>query len=1088
MKSKTHLGKRALSIILSAIMVVTMLPTFAISASADDISTHLTGRYFSNDNEWYNAATSANGLEWQNYATDYTSYKNGMHYFSGNVALKINDNVTSGITSSSGMTLSFYFRKNETVNHHQLISFGSQAYNTNANTQANSFYVSSAGNWMMPDAHESKGALFVSYVDGSGAERLNCYPDFDFEENTVYNCTIIITTSGVKYYIDGELKNTLVANNSNNPAGAGSYPTNYTDYLDDALTAVGGFTTNYFGLSRWRDGFFKGAMGDFRIYNRAMTDTEFFDNNVNEYASKMSSGIVFTNMVDAYNAYVDYNEALDANAYGNNSASATVATAKQNLAVKTAKMKPWTAYTGSFSTSAADGTYTEAGLVNSDEMKNVLFSYGLGSDNYSSDVGVTKCYCRTFYGPIVFLQNNSGTMACPMNIAVHRSGSGKRRIRNCYSKTTGFSFNKYWYTSNKGGSNGTTWNNSTYQTGSSYIGYQTGDASNASDDLSENYFFFSNTLYCSVNVGNNYTSNYTPTFGFEDNDSTTSYGEISDSKTIYVVNYDYYITQVCAANGLSGIDVANYKEGGLLPRLQAYDTATSYDPRTELPNSTSTNVSDGVTAVSASFTANVSALTSSAMTTDTAAGRGYIALRNALDYSGVPTAFANSVVAGRSFTMHDMYNSNGYIYDTNGDSVINSSDKQLNGFSDFATAYSNAVGVMAALGTAGYNTNNTSNYTDSTAGAKATALMNAFNALNIIDLHVPVISINNGDGGAYVGKNNGVTIAGTGSETVQYSVRTSTDGGSNWTAWSSYTDYSAEVKPFSSLADSANANNRAEIKTRSTDGNNHYSDESAATQIRFLSAPSYTTTGNGDELVANDTVTISSTNGLASGLQYSYTGNADDWHSYTVPVVPFTENSTKSAVTVYMRQISGTSASPVTAFPVYKNVQDPGFSVSNGAYLDKYHGVSPVNNPLNTEEGEVTFEYHYENSNTFVTCPATLYPFSSMTDEADSTSKTIYLRAVRNGKVSNPSSITVYYLSRPVADDNGKLGILTADDGITVTSTNDLKTGLKYSIDGGSTWTDIADGASFKPFTLNSTATSLNVQIKQVSDDSTSPI
>ena len=1277
MNSKTRLGKKAISLLLSVLMVVTMLPTFAITAMADvtQYGNGVFSEYLTDSNKTGMSGTAT----WDNTMKAWS--------FNGSQYLKLDGTPLANVTTSSGFCISFEVYNTDNSLANKYFSF----YNGSARISMDG----SSPDWWtryrteISDGSSTRGYYTSDFTSSDFCSKTHSANGNDsYPTGAWYTMTVQMNTDGsYSYYRNGELLATFKSNYVSTGNGGGLSDAN-------AAAAVSGATNYVVGASDTNgSNGFTGYIRNFKIVSNVSSG------NAGSLASLMCiyeakmDGTVYKNMAAAYNAYVDANEAFDAAVYGNSS-TAQISAAYSAFNTAIGNMTAWTAATAN-NPNPADGSYNTSSLCGynsvTDRVSNVLYQYGLST----SSAWTTATYCgdRIFfglqYGSIVFMYNGS-EMACPIDLYIGSGSSwSEKRCRYVTPTTSGFSLLTYWRGSEKKDESGYQGN---YSSGCK-IGYTDGDTSNTSNKNPYNNQYYTTTLVCGVSLNSStYSSSYNVAYKGESNNGKTNTVTANGSggngdQTIYLVNYKVLsdaINDNSRKSYLNNVD--SYKEGGLKKLVEAYDVATAINPNTYFSsvvvnNSSADNyvskcVANAANAIKTAIEGsngsggfnNVGTITS-----DTANSNDYIALRNAIDLNAAPTGTAGSAVDGVKYSVRQLIADNGYVdTDNNG-----TKDTQLTGFSDFQTAYNNAKTVMAALGSSGYNTNSTSNYTDSTAGAKATALTNAFNALNLITLRTPTININNGDGGVYLGKSNGFTLTNNDGKTPQYSVRYSTDGGSTWGAWSSYSNYSSEVKVFKDLADTANKNNWAEIKTRSTDGNEHYSDESSATRVKFLSAPTLASSTGSDELsaagtvtltqtsdssgtlqysfdnfahyadystafspfgntdlIANDgvdnravstitvyarekkgtsyspvtsatynksvlaptfsvpngaylgkastvtisnnsgntesgavtidyhydsdsyssyssaltpfsgkqdsdgsasrtihakatrngktaessitvnylsrptwsstyvsqpnnelaageTITISQTSGLESGLQYSYTGNSNDWHDYSAPIAPFTDNTSVSTITVYMRQVSDYGESPVLSVVFNKTVQPPTFSVSDGVYLDKTHGVEILDNDANTESGTVTFTYKYD-SGEEQAYSSELFPFSGKQDSDGGATVTINANAHRNGVTSVLSSINVHYLSRP----NVKIGdtalanntIVASSDAITVTNTSGATDGLKYSINGGSTWNNISNGGSFSPFSLNTTATKLTVQIKQEKDGSTSPI
>lgn len=1093
MKSKTRIGKKALSLLLSVLMVVTMLPTFAITATADQtlFGNGVMSEYLTDSTKYGFSGTAT----WDNREKGWR--------FDGSKYLKLDDAPLSTVTTSTGFAVSFEVKVDTNGEANKFFNF-------NNGTARISMDCGSGDWWTRYRTEISNGTNTRGYYTSDFTSADFCSKTHTANGNdsyptgTWYTMTVVMNSDGsYSYYRNGTLLATFKSNYISTGNGGG-----LTD--DSAAASVAGATNYIIGASNTSgsDGF-KGYIRNFKIISNVASGTAGSLALLIERYETMMDGTVYKNMAPAYKAYVDACEAYDAVVYGNsNTAQITAAYNALNTAM--GNMTAWSAYKGTadmYFGSIATGAYS-----------NVLYAPGEGTGALSftgSYVGVGYKDWATdkrawFKGAapssvVLYYNGDLSKLYFPVGFEAYgttNSDSNAYRTINYVdiNDDANLELTRYWHGYQQG------WN-STY--GIHYLNTENntnGQDKNDGDHCSVGYSssntkdhilskdgsgknrFWVNIAHIKALSSDNTLSKTSVTFRLKITKSTgnniTNPGSASVSTGIYVVNY-YQLTQ--AINGSQKAylsQVADYKEGGLVTLLTKYDQATNYEIET---TDYSTTASTYYTNAQAHCTTYASELNGVSTPTADSATQ-YKKLRENIDYYGTPTGLAGSVLSDNKYSVRQLIADNGYVdTDNNG-----TKDTQLTNYSAFAEAYTNAVGVMAALGTGNKNTNSQSDYTDSTAGTKANALLDAFNALNLEVLKTPTISINNGGGGEYVGKANGVTIASNDGKTSQYSVRTSTDGGANWSNWSEYEDYSAELKPFRDLGDDASKNNWAQYKTRSTDGNNHFSDESAVTTVKFLSRPTWSSdyvSQPNNELASSDTIELASTSDIATGLQYSY--NNSNWNNYSGEIAPFTDNEKVSTITVYMRQISGTSVSPVLAVTFNKSVIRPGFSVANNTYLDASHGVEILNDAGNTESGTVTFTYRYD-SGTTENYIGKLYPFSGKQDSDGGASVTIYANAVRNGVVSQVSSVTVKYLSRPSVTFGGNAlennAILPSNGAITVTNTSGATDGLMYSIDGSDNGIEIANDGSFSPFTLNSTATKLTVKVWQEKDGSKSPV
>ncbi len=1090
---KNNLGKKILSVFLSVLMVVTMLPTFVITANADQtlFGNGVMSEYLTDSTKYGFSGTAT----WDDTEKGWS--------FDGSKYLKLDDAPLSTVTTSSGFAISFEVKLSNTALANKFFSF--------KNGSARISMDGGSPDWWtryrteISNGTNTRGYYTSDFTSGDFCSKTHTANGNDsYGIGVWYTMTVVMNPDGsYSYYRNGTLLATFKSNYISTGNGG-----SLTD--ESAAASVAGATDYIIGASdtSGTDGF-TGYIRNFKIIPNVTSGSVGELALLIERYEAMMDGTVYTKMAPAYKAYVDACEAYDAIVYGGSTtANAQLSSAYSTLNTAIGNMTAWSAYSGTSSV-------TFGGAVNSAGYSNILFSDG--NELWTSDwVTVENVKIKAIAPQTLVFYNNGVTdsMKFPIALEARATGKDRRRLQWAYFTSSGnsgssydnypseapadsqLSFKQAW----NGYVNDTfNWNNAySGSSGSCHFGYYYNDTDSGYHDTEKDKDrYFANIGY--VNMMSGHKDGLTLEFfqservksGLIKYNRGWNYFPLATQ--IYVVNYKQLTDAINGSQKSYFSQVAKCKEGGMTDLLTKYDNATSYnitkymagyDGTTYLGGSDTTITADNAAAyytyAQGACTRFASQITgASAPTTD--ADAQYKKLRNAIDLYAAPTGTAGSDVEGIKYSVRQLIADNGYVdTDNNG-----TKDTQLTGFGDFQTAYNNATGVMAALANNGDHLGSTSNYTDgSNAGTKATALLNAFNALNLVTLITPTININNGGGGAYIGKNNGVTITNNDSQTVQYSVRTSTDGGSSWGAWSSYADYTAELKPFSGLADNASKNNWAEYKTRSTDGSGHYSDESTVTQVKFLSMPTLASSSGNDELGAAGTVSLTSTNDAAGTLQYSY-DNAE-WHDYSAAIAPFTDNGTVSTITVYAREKKGTSYSPVAQATYHKSVLAPTFSVTDGAYLGESTAVTITNNAGNTESGAVTIDYHY-GEDSYTTYSSALVPFGGTSADAGDASRTIHARATRNGKTAE-SAITVHYLARPAVVIGGTNNILTAADTVTVTNRSGATDGLKYSIDGTDVGNAVANGGTFAPFTLNGTATKLTVKVWQEKDGNKSPV
>ncbi|MBR0412850.1 MAG: hypothetical protein IJI47_04730, partial [Eubacterium sp.] len=466
------------------------------------------------------------------------------------------------------------------------------------------------------------------------------------------------------------------------------------------------------------------------------------------YIAKMTNnnGDVYRNMLPAYKAYVDYNEALDAYKYGNESSDAKLVAAAIELGSKTDAMTSvWSANTplAASATTGYSGALYDAPLyypstsVNTGGLLDFKIS-GFGGSNGSDN--------RIYEPNAVLLYDGSTAMTYPVSFWLHPKKSGtwgyNLYCNYIYPNADTISLSQNWigdwYSIDKQPSGQKDYSN-IYGANKQTIGYASNHSNlNGNKDkelmvankltVNSNQLSFSNGLSTIsstqwiINIGNN------------DGQSDQSF---TSTGSIYVVDYRGVETAV-NNNKATLATVEQYKEGGLLDFITAMDELT-----VDASNSTqnySTNTSTKAANVAKSYsdgkthmaTASVAATLNSNKDAYATDGNGYIALRAAIDKNTRPTAIdSGNGFYGASFSVRDIVKNNGYVT-YNGHTVL------LKNYAAFKTAYDAAVAKMAALGAGENTTSKTSNYVNpsgpnTTAGTPAKAAKDLEDAYNALD-------------------------------------------------------------------------------------------------------------------------------------------------------------------------------------------------------------------------------------------------------------------------------------------------------------------------------------------------------------------
>ena len=789
------------------------------------------------------------------------------------------------VSSSNGITVSFYAKPNESgldyewqgrffeINKNE--SFSSHSWAGDADTAA---YFEMYKN----------GTFEVTPRRGGGFKSTANFGTDYYDSWHLY--TVTIKSGLANIYVDGVKKTSIKDNNS-------FISNTFSSVLNDGQLIIGGCLWN-------GDKSYQGNIRDFRIFKGTMNintvldlyntdiEVEAAQTVISNYESMMSAGVVYTNMLPAYEAYINLCEVRDAVKYGKDT-TADLESATVALSNAIDDMEIFTGFAGN-NPNAADGSYSSDNLYSfshnnvtyTDEMKNVLYTYGVsGNAPYNADSSVKKCYVGFQYGAIVFLYDGS-EMACPINAYIHRNGDGKRRCRSITPITEGFSLKGLW----RGNQ---TSNSTTYQTYTGVVSNVDGDTSNASLDMGENNYYYTNTLYLNASLDSStYSASYTPTFCFRDNEgnygTNTTGGAVSQGdQTIYAVNYKVLIDTV-NSNKSKLVAVQNYKEGGLKQIYATFDCATSFDPNTLFGNigtdtsKVSAAVSDAaakikklctsITGLSAPVTDNSSAPTQS----------DYAAMRSYLDES--------RTISDNTFTVLEAYN-----------------DGFNNGFKEgryatFKAAYEAARDMMATLDDA----DNTGYAYHSNVTTLANSLHDAFLALEYAVTVAPSV-----EGNEYLGISDAIKFTNNDADSaskVYYRYKYNGDSFSEPVLTSAAFNGGKDTfVPFAGVN-----KNKKSIVIRAYCVNADGTKYTADATFYNLSAPSIT---QDDLLYADDdgTVTIQSTNNGGGQLQYKI--DDGQWVNTNGAIKPFelTGYTDELELTVYAREIKNYSGTVSTS-------------------------------------------------------------------------------------------------------------------------------------------------------------------------------
>ena len=1095
MKTKTHLGKRVLSVVLSVLMVVTMLPTFAITASATGsyaTSSDMIAEFFKDEQLWKDSVSNTNQLSWVSGGWHTYDRSTGMTDMSTTTYLSIGSTVSNelaDVSSSTGITFSFRFQP-DMNQHRHIISLGQNAYGSG---ETNHFYITGGPTWF----HSGNRALIVVYQNGSG-ETLMCRPDYEFDGSTTYDATISITSSGVDYYINGVHYNTVDYNDTNTVANRNA-----------ALNAIAGYRYNYIGRSRYgNDGNFTGKLKDFRIYKRGVTTDNFAAFAVDRYESMMSSGDIYTKTLPAYKAYVDYCEAKDAEIYGglSNKISATIPA----LVTKTEDMWHWTPYSGT-----ADMYF---GTIATGAYSNVLYAPGEGTAalSFTNDyVGVGYKDWATdkrawFKGAapssvVLYYNGDLSKLYFPVGFEAYGTTNSDRDAYRTINYVdinddANLELTRYWhgyqqgwndtygihYLNTENNTNGQDKNDGDHCS----VGYSSSNTKNhilSKDGRGKNRFWV-NIAHIKALSSDNTLSKTSMTFRLKITKSAgnniTNPGSASVSTGIYVVNYKQLTDAINGSKKTYLSHVTDYKEGGLATLMAKYDQATGYNIES---TDYSTTASTYYTNAQAHCTTYASELNGvSTPTADNA--NNYIKLRSYLTNGLSGTFdFGNGNV---TLTAKQIFENAAY----NADNLANYGDST----SGFYKAYLDAVNHMAALPA----TTNVSDYNGSTAAYLATELQSAFNRLSVkAPIDPPTIS-----GNTYLGPTDTVTIHGgnvgaSPAVTVWYDVYYDVDSTDAVPSDNSKTFAVDTTESKTLVLFPDNTHTKAIVKAYGKAANSSTDVVTSSVVFKNYNAPTADKADNA-VITSGGTITVTKSSCGADGdIKYQIQPLAPNAGEYGATqtgasINPFPNGYTKVNVKIWEEKNGSTSGELVISNLVLKTTAPTiAATVDNGtAYLDADDTITITN----TDTGAETL-YHFARSTNGTpsssygedaTYNAAFAPFDRIDSDVNATYR-IQAKSSRHGDVSDYSTPAkdFYYLTAPTVKLTGSNDpledntIFASGNTVTLGNTNGYTGTIKYRVYDViraqylNDWTSYT--SAFNPFTVGTGSTKVNVEAVQ---------
>lgn len=448
-------------------------------------------------------------------------------------------------------------------------------------------------------------------------------------------------------------------------------------------------------------------------------DTKAIKDAMTAFEDKLKEGKVYTNLPDAYKAYVEASKAYDSYYYGGDTSVAVNKKAKElNDAVN--KMQEWSGFAkgNAISTfgSTANKNYNTVDIDNTDAQYNLIYTKVIGTGQRVSQFFGKATYdgqgtgnYEMGYNSTVMLYDGTQPRMPVMCMAEYKSGKWGRYVcthgifpLNNADSIVGNDHTELEMIGTWGTGKNGNWVFADHfgKTNNGTAGYKS-DMYNAYGPGfgdSKNYNGFANSLtFCGKFGENEYVKDYSSlSWGFytETNSKKSGpdyYYKLSGTVTeapIYVVNI---VPLKTAMENACKLDVKNYKQGGLTDVFNAVESATAYNPNSAREGKNSAKE------VADNFKTVVSGYTNRINSTEKTDSR-YPALRIAMDKT---MATYN---AGRT------------------------SEYSVKSYNAFKVAYEEAMGVMSQVVNLGYEDESLGDLAE----AAATKLEAAYKALPLV--------------------------------------------------------------------------------------------------------------------------------------------------------------------------------------------------------------------------------------------------------------------------------------------------------------------------------------------------------------------
>ena len=677
--------KKILSVIMAIAMLATMIPTFALTAFADEAPSGNKSEYSYFVKDTTSGIASSANLSWDGSA----------NFVSGSYA-KLSDTPLSAVTATSGFIVSFDVNTGD---------LGADTWSMNFVGGSNRMsFINGSNDWWMRSSLEISNGSKTRVYEGDYTKTDYLSSPHSEDSNACMwwkNCNMTYV-----FNTDGSLDLIVTDYDDSSKSFTATYKSDYGSTAQghgmtdaEVAAALSALTDYYVGAGDSTPNHdYTGHVKNVRIF--ATAEAKALQLAMINYENKMAQGKIYKNMSAAYNAYVAANKGFDAYIYGGDT-SVNIASLASTLVTATNNMTEWTKPTAnavqSYQANASDSGVDRA----SSNSVNILSSNRNSTSGQTTalDQTVANCQVKLYYSENVLLYDGETQPRFPVTFSCNRTSNKTRYVHTVYpasstgsQSSTGNASTVFDMYNDKYDDHHSCWigadtNNSridyTYNyTLSSKVG---GDSTNSDGHWSyklsgTTYYYVSAVRY--IGTPSNAIEDYQIMWsqrssGNEQVGSSSITGDDFGTGTATIHTYVYnYAGIKNRIESKINYDVTKYTQGGL-SGLFTYSDVLTRDWSALMSDQTQSN-------------AAYNALNATSTTADTDA---YNTMRSYLT-NGLNTKSLG--VLGSNLTASQIYN----------DAAINNTN--VANYDRFAAAYEDAVAHMAALKSNNYGHTTTS--------------------------------------------------------------------------------------------------------------------------------------------------------------------------------------------------------------------------------------------------------------------------------------------------------------------------------------------------------------------------------------------